>query len=217
MDATAPVTEPAEDPGDDSALRRPVDKHDARRTALAESALKTLGERGFAKTSLREIAQNSEFSHGVVHYYFRNKSELITYCVRYYKTRCATRYDDIVETATSAAEFRTRFLERLSGTLIQDAQMHRLWYDVRSQALFDDTLRTDSRDIDTLLEAMIWRVLGRFAELVGQQVNAEPSVAYAAFDGLFQRALLAQVSGDADAGERLERDVVALLPLLLVE
>ena len=29
--------------------------------------------------------QNSEFSHGVVHYYFDDKLELIIYCVRYYK------------------------------------------------------------------------------------------------------------------------------------
>ena len=54
------------------------EKVDARRDQLAESALVTLGELGYAKTSLREIAQNSPFSHGVVHYYFDNKIELIT-------------------------------------------------------------------------------------------------------------------------------------------
>lgn len=179
--------------------------------------MKTLGERGFARTSLREIAQNSEFSHGVVHYYFRNKSELITHCVRYYKTRCATRYDDIVDTAQTADEFRARFLERLRQTLVEDAPMHRLWYDVRSQALFDETLLKDSQEIDELLEAMIWRILSRFAELVGAEVLVAPSVPYAAFDGLFQRALLAHAAGDPGAGERLEQDVVALLPTLLTE
>ena len=30
---------------------------------------------------------NSEFSHGVVHYYFADKIELIIYCVRYYKAQ----------------------------------------------------------------------------------------------------------------------------------
>ena len=45
-------------------------KYDERRTQLAESALATLGELGYARTSLREIAQNCAFSHGVVHYYF---------------------------------------------------------------------------------------------------------------------------------------------------
>ena len=64
---------------------RPADKYDERRNQLAESALQTLGELGYARTSLREIANNSEFSHGVVHYYFQDKLELIVYCVRYYK------------------------------------------------------------------------------------------------------------------------------------
>ncbi|WP_278257968.1 TetR family transcriptional regulator [Nocardioides convexus] len=55
------------------ARRTPADKHDERRRALAESALRTLGELGYARSSLREIANNSEFSHGVVHYYFTDK------------------------------------------------------------------------------------------------------------------------------------------------
>lgn len=194
---------------------RAADKHDLRRTALAESALKTLGERGFARTSLREIAANSEFSHGVVHYYFRDKSELISHCVRYYKTRCATRYDDIVDTATTAEEFRTRFLERLRATLVEDAPVHRLWYDVRSQALFEESLQVDAQEIDELLEAMIWRILNRFADLVDRRVAVTESLAYAAFDGVFQRALLAHAAGDDSAPDRLGAEVEALLPVLL--
>ena len=54
--------------------RRQVDKFAARRTQLADAALQTLAELGYARTSLREIAQNSEFSHGVLHYYFPTRS-----------------------------------------------------------------------------------------------------------------------------------------------
>ena len=65
--------------GTKEARRAPADKYDERRNQLAESALQTLGELGYARTSLREIANNSEFSHGVVHYYFADKLELIVY------------------------------------------------------------------------------------------------------------------------------------------
>ena len=75
---------------------------DERRTQLAQSALATLGELGYASTSLREIAQNSEFTHGVVHYYFADKVELIIHCVRLYKTQCVSRFDEIVVTARDA-------------------------------------------------------------------------------------------------------------------
>ena len=84
---------------DDRISRRQVDKFAERRAQLAESALLTLSELGYARTSLREIAQNSDFSHGVLHYYFRDKVDLITHCVREYKARCVKRYDEIVATA----------------------------------------------------------------------------------------------------------------------
>src|ERR1700747_3050170 len=50
--------------------RARVDKFSARRIELADAALETLAELGYARTSLREIAQKSEFTHGVLHYYF---------------------------------------------------------------------------------------------------------------------------------------------------
>ena len=79
--------------------RRQVDKFAERRAQLADAALQTLAELGYARTSLREIAQNSQFSHGVLHYYFSDKQDLLTHCVRQYEAACVTRYDEIVATA----------------------------------------------------------------------------------------------------------------------
>src|SRR5215207_9173249 len=104
-----------------------------RRTQLAQSALATLGELGYARTSLREIAQNSEFTHGVVHYYFADKVELITHCVRLYKTQCINRFDDIVITSRNAEELLERFAAKLVETMTTEAPLHRLWYDLRTQ------------------------------------------------------------------------------------
>ena len=79
--------------------RRQVDKFAERRAQLADAALQTLAELGYARTSLREIAQNSQFSHGVLHYYFSDKEDLLTHCVRQYEAACVTRYDEIVAAA----------------------------------------------------------------------------------------------------------------------
>ena len=95
--------------GTREARRAPADKYDERRDQLAESALRTLGERGYARTSLREIANNSAYSHGVVHYYFADKLELVVYSVRYYKARCVTRYDGVVADSTTAEDLLDRF------------------------------------------------------------------------------------------------------------
>ncbi|WP_322920129.1 TetR/AcrR family transcriptional regulator [Nocardioides renjunii] len=196
-----------------------VSKHDNRRDQLAESALVTLGKLGYARTSLREIAQHSPFSHGVVHYYFADKQELITYCVRYYKRSCVTRYDEIVETSTSADELRTRFAAKLAETIREEGPMHQLWYDLRNQSMFEPALREVVLEIDGQLEAMIWRVVSRYAALADQQPAVDSSTCYGMLDGLFAQTLLAWAAGPADAREDalavLTGRVDGLLPALL--
>jgi TetR/AcrR family transcriptional repressor of bet genes len=199
--------------------RGPADKHDARRNQLAESALQTLGELGYAKASLREIANNSEFSHGVVHYYFADKLELIVYCVRYYKAKCVTRYDSVVADSTSPGGLLDAFAAKLVETLSVEAPMHRLWYDLRTQSMFEEGLREAVTAIDTTLEQMIWRVIERYAELAGRPVALAPAAAYGVLDGLFQQALLGSQTGDVAAARRvldgLVTQVHALMPLML--
>jgi len=205
------------DAGRDPISRRQVNKFAERRAQLAAAALQTLSELGYARTSLREIAQNSEFSHGVLHYYFSDKNELIIECVRQYKAECVTRYDEIVLRSTSPAELAERFGNAMAGTLRDEAHMHRLWYDMRSQALFEPSFRADVRELDHGLEQMIWRMVGKYAELTGLPPAVSPTVAYAVFDGLFQQSLLAHLSGDVTAADELRRNVQSVLvgPMLV--
>src|ERR1700748_1105527 len=118
--------------------RQPVDKFAERRAELAEAALQTLSELGYARTSVREIAQNSAFSHGVLHYYFTDKLDLILCSVRQYKARCVTRYDEVTAEASSFDELMEGFTAGLADTVRKDASMHRLWYDLRAQSLFEE-------------------------------------------------------------------------------
>ena len=195
--------------------RAPADKFDERRNQLAESALRTLGELGYARTSLREIANNSEFTHGVVHYYFRDKIDLISYCVRHYKTKCAQRYDEVVETATSADELAVGFLGKMTQTLVEETPMHRLWYDLRSQSMFEDQLRPDVVAIDQLLEQMIWRILTRYADLVGGSPTVDAPTAYALVDGLFEQAVVGYTEDPEKVADLLADRVKQVLPKLV--
>ncbi|SDN87713.1 transcriptional regulator, TetR family [Klenkia soli] len=193
-----------------------VDKFAARRAELAAATLRTLAELGYARTSLREIAQNSEFSHGVLHYYFQDKVDLITHCVREYKAVCVTRYDQVVATAATPDELRQGFLDKLAQTLVDEAHMHRLWYDLRNQSMFEESFRADVAAIDASLERMVWRVVSRFAELAGARLQVTPGVMYALFDGLFQQALLRRLAGDPGAADDLRAAVTAVVAQVVV-
>jgi AcrR family transcriptional regulator len=198
-----------------SALRPRDHKFAERRAELGEAALQTLAELGYARTSLREIAQNSEFSHGVLHYYFTDKLDLILCSVRQYKTRCVKRYDEVTTTATTFNELLDGFVAALGDTLRNEAPLHRLWYDLRAQSLFEEAFRADVAEIDKSLEKMIWRVMSRFAEITGEPVRLPSSVAYAMFDGLFQQGLLKHLSGDKKAVAKMQSNARLVISQLV--
>lgn len=194
--------------------RRGTGSYDERRIKLAESALRTLGELGYARTSLRDIAANSEFSHGVIHYYFRDKTELIVFCVRHYKTQCMHRYDSVVEESTTADGLLTGFANKLVQTLTDEPSMHRLWYDLRSQSMFQEELRDDVHDIDRGLEDMIWRVVSRYAELSDSAPMVESRAAYSMFDGIFEATLRDFLANRPGVVDWIRAQVTSLLPAL---
>lgn len=196
------------------AERLRIDKFTARRMELAEAALETLAELGYARTSLREIAQKSDFTHGVLHYYFTDKVDLISFCVRHYKAKCVTRYDQVTALAPTREALLEGFLQKLAETLREEAGLHRLWYDLRAQALFEDVFREDVTEIDQSLEDMVWRVASRYAALGGKEPAVSPAALYAVFDGLFQKYLLKHLSNDARAIPDLLDEVRRLLPMV---
>ncbi|WP_459708037.1 TetR/AcrR family transcriptional regulator [Actinophytocola sp. KF-1] len=197
-------------------VRRHVDKFAVRRAQLADSALHTLSKLGYAGTSLRDIAQNSEFSHGVLHYYFRDKVDLITYCVRQYKAAAVARYDQVVATSTTADELRGQWIDAMVATLRQDAPMHRLWYDLRNQSMFVDSFRDDVRAIELSLERMIGRIVEHYAQLSGLRLAMSARLAYALVDGVFQHALLRHIAGHDDAVADLPGHLGHVLDRVLV-
>jgi TetR/AcrR family transcriptional repressor of bet genes len=186
-----------------------------RRAELAETTLRTLARLGYSRTSVREIAQQSPFSHGVLHYYFKDKDELIVAAVRLFKERSSRRYDAVIAESQTADELAHGFAAKLVEGLAEDALEHRLWYDLRSQAMYDPVFRADVLEMDELLADMTWRVVGRYAELCGREVTVSRPVVYAALDGIFQKALLDHLAGVPDAVADLRKVAAGALDLFL--
>ncbi|GEE02153.1 TetR family transcriptional regulator [Gordonia spumicola] len=202
LDASAPA---------ERGVARRTSKVAAKRDELARAAFRTLSELGYAGTSLREIAANSEYSHGVLHYYFADKLELIAHCVALYKRECVASYDDILDGVSDADMLRRRFVDRLVVTMTDDLPTHKLWYDLRVQAMFEPSLRAGVYEIDSELEAMIWRVVSRYAELADSEPVLDSAGVYAALDGPFERAVRRFAVGDEAAPADLSAHLDALL------
>ena len=142
--------------------------------------------------------------------------------MRYDEARCLHRYDAVVDDATTTEGLLDAFAAKLQETLREEAPMHRRWYVLRAQSMFEESLRGAVMTIDRTLEAMIWWVVSRYAELSGRESVARPAAAYRMLDGVFQQALLgygAASHGNDDDGEgvlvTLADQVHGRLPLIL--
>lgn len=135
--------------------------------------------------------------------------------MKQYKQKCVTRYDSVVADSTSPEDLLDGFAAKLRETIVEEAPMHRLWYDLRSQSMFEESLREAVGQIDRTLEDMVWQVVSRYAELSGTTPAPTPNAAYGMLDGLFQQALLGYLAGDEQALDTLEAQVHQLMPLML--
>ena len=140
----------------------------------------------------------------MLHRDFTATPDLILCSVRQYTARYVTRHDGVTTTASSYGAVLDGFSAALGDTLRQEAPLHRLCADLRAQPLFREAFRADVGQIDSSLQAMIWRVSSRLAQLSGWPVRWPSAVVCAVFDGLFQHALLRHLSGDSQAVAALQ-------------
>jgi AcrR family transcriptional regulator len=177
----------------DEAEKRSGKRADKKRE-LARNAIRTLGQLGYARTSLRDIAEQSGVSVGIVHYYFEDKIELISYCVQMYKEEFIDELDAAISGSASPDVMIAEFILGLSASIERQASTHTLWYDISAQALFDETFRPVVRQIENALVNVVARALPRMGIS-----GADPLAVYLGCDGIFRHYLFRYVSGDKDA------------------
>lgn len=188
-------------------LNKP-NKFEARRKSLADSTLATLGKNSYANTSMRDIAAEAGVSLGTLHYYFVDKSELLTYCVRSFKREFIQNVIDGCEAAESFEELTTIFFKLCADSMISEYQEHRVWFDIRSQALYEPDfvpLRIEiERELENLFRAFI--VAGE--KYTGCKVTMKTDRIGWMFEGLFETQLFNYIqTGDAkQAKKQLEED-----------
>lgn len=70
-----------------------------RQTELIEATIRTIADRGFEKTTIRDIAQVADASPGSIHYYFSNKTELLraamVHCDRRFRDEIRARVQEV--------------------------------------------------------------------------------------------------------------------------
>ncbi|WP_149789390.1 TetR/AcrR family transcriptional regulator [Lutimaribacter pacificus] len=186
---------------------RKTAKREEKKRQIAESAIEALKELGYANTSLRDIADKSDMSLGMLHYYFDDRTDLILYCVSIYKEQFVRDISDALDRAEGREAVIDAFSEALVASIVDDEMIHRLWYDIRTQAMFDAAFRPVVAEIE---QKLIGIVRNAFLKANG----AEPgdiALQYALLDGVFRYLMQGQIG----ASPKPRADLVATFRTLL--
>ncbi|MBR9652725.1 TetR/AcrR family transcriptional regulator [Thalassovita aquimarina] len=174
-------------------------KREEKKRQIAESAIKALKELGYANTGLRDIAEKNDLSLGMLHYYFEDRTALIIYCVSIYKEVFVRNISEALEKAEGREEVIEAFSEALVYSIVDDETTHRLWYDIRAQAMFDETFRPI---VDEIEKKLIGIVRTAF-EKAGQDVPENIEISYALLDGVFRYLMQGQIGKNRKSREEL--------------
>ncbi len=150
-------------------------KRQQKKDMIAKSALIALCELGYANTSLRDIAANCDLSLGMLHYYFEDKDALILHCVRLHKQRF---FDQVRSTYEREPNLKS-FYAALVDALLSGWKTHRLWYDMRSQAMFTSELQPIVRELEDQLIELVKMAYGNNIS------DADAYHVYTLLDGVF--------------------------------
>jgi TetR/AcrR family transcriptional repressor of bet genes len=194
-----------------------VDKFGERRETLVGFAISVLLEQGYCRTSLRDIAQRSTYSHGVVHYYFADKLDLMTECLAFYQQRAEDQLQDVDTREGPAPALAARLGRDLAASVRDEWQIHRLWYDLRAQAMYQERLWDAVARVETARQALAGRMVGHYAELSGQRVLVDPVTACALIDGLVATAVMQRTRGGNTSLDWLAQALTELLPTLVTD
>ncbi|KIN73337.1 Transcriptional regulator, TetR family [Sulfitobacter guttiformis KCTC 32187] len=186
-------------------------KRDSKKRQIADSAITALRTLGYANTSLRDIAEYSGMSLGILHYYFEDRSDLIIYCVRLYKQEFVTGILETLSGAVGRAEVINILSGALARSIAKDSDTHRLWYDIRNQALFDPVFRPVTAEI----EAMLVRIVASAFAKSGHAVPPMIDLQLALLDGVFRHLMQKQLTEQSRTAAALKITFASVLEQIL--
>ena len=129
--------------------RKPV--RDERRKQILEAVHACLLEKPFHKTSIKDIAQKASLNHGAVHYYFKNKEDLLVEYIEYIWNKIRKIFEDRfkVEFEKSAVDMQT-FQNKMCWALNEVAfnqELARIYTEIWAHALYNEKIMDKLKDM----------------------------------------------------------------------
>lgn len=154
MDAAALKTDPP---------RRKLSR-DARRVQLMDATIEVLAQRGYARTTLTEVANQAGLSHGLVNFHFQTKEKLLTETLLYLAEEYRQNWLTALEAAgPSPAErldalFRADFNEGICTPAKLSAWCS-FWGEAQSRPIYQERCGSNDQIYNDQMEAICAELL----------------------------------------------------------
>jgi AcrR family transcriptional regulator len=180
-------------------------KHSEKRRDIALHALAALAELGFANVNLREVANRSGITLGSIHYYFHDKTDLLIDAVSFYKDDFIRALEEQIASSTDPLELVRTTNAMTVQAIAEHAMTHRLWYDIRAQALFDPAFQRIVEQLEEGMVTVLQHLLDKLRQFGISQAPTDGLATYVMIDGWFRYYLQRHLAGDKEACSGLAR------------
>ena len=198
--------------------RRTYKKSEASRQQVLDAAIRALAERGYAHTSVSEIAAAAGMSKGAVHYHFESKDDLIAQVL----VSCADSMRERVRAAWDAPgephQKIRRALEAMSRARKQGSPEMRVLADLMAQGIYDEKLKLALSKMFEANRDEVHRHLEQSFDELGLKPKVSlrviPRLVLGMLDGL---ALHDFFDPPSEADEQVVQDALETIALSLVD
>ncbi len=119
-------------------------KSDEKAHRILAAVRSILAQKGYAGTTINLVATESGVSRGLLHYYFKNKEEMLATVIRDNMQLAVELVTDLLEKSTSASDFAARLVAALRHVLQNDPDFFHLFFEgwavARQSPLVNQTL-----------------------------------------------------------------------------
>ena len=137
---------------------------DARRTQLMDATIEVLAQRGYARTTLTEVANRAGLSHGLVNFHFQTKEKLLSETLLYLAEEYRQNWILALDKAGSSAARQLDALIRadFNPDICTSAKLSAwcsFWGEAQSRPMYQDCCGSNDLAYNAQMEAICARLL----------------------------------------------------------
>ncbi len=122
-------------------------KTDAKARQILDAARTVLARRGFAGTTVSLVAAEAGVSRGLLHYYFKNKEDMLVRVINENMAASVILMQDLLARSRSATDIADRLVEALQQLFKHDPDFFNLFFEAEAAARQSPTLEAELQSL----------------------------------------------------------------------